>query len=25
VGQNQSPAAGARVPPGGHVSVQFGR
>jgi cell division protein FtsI (penicillin-binding protein 3) len=25
VGQTQSPLAGARVPPGGHVSVVFGR
>jgi cell division protein FtsI (penicillin-binding protein 3) len=25
VGQDQSPAAGSRVPPGGHVSVHFGR
>jgi len=25
VGQTQSPMAGTRVPPGGHVSVQFGR
>ncbi len=25
VGQEQSPAAGSRVPPGGHVSVRFGR
>lgn len=25
VGHEQSPAAGARIPPGGHVSVRFGR
>jgi cell division protein FtsI (penicillin-binding protein 3) len=25
VGQDQSPAAGSRIPPGGHVSVRFGR
>jgi cell division protein FtsI (penicillin-binding protein 3) len=25
VGQDQSPAAGSRIPPGGHVSVHFGR
>jgi cell division protein FtsI (penicillin-binding protein 3) len=25
VGLDQSPAAGARIPPGGHVSVHFGR
>lgn len=25
VGQEQSPAAGSRVPPGGHVMVRFGR
>jgi cell division protein FtsI (penicillin-binding protein 3) len=25
VGREQSPAAGSRVPPGGHVSVRFGR
>jgi cell division protein FtsI/penicillin-binding protein 2 len=25
VGQTQLPAAGSRVPPGGHVAVQFGR
>ena len=25
VGQEQSPAAGSRIPPGGHVSVRFGR
>ncbi len=25
VGQTQSPLAGARIPPGGHVAVQFGR
>jgi cell division protein FtsI (penicillin-binding protein 3) len=25
VGQEQSPAAGSRIPPGGHVSVHFGR
>jgi cell division protein FtsI/penicillin-binding protein 2 len=25
VGQDQSPVAGARIPPGGHVSVRFGR
>ncbi len=25
VGHEQSPAAGSRVPPGGHVSVRFGR
>jgi cell division protein FtsI (penicillin-binding protein 3) len=25
VGQTQSPIAGSRIPPGGHVSVQFGR
>jgi hypothetical protein len=25
VGQTQSPLAGARIPPGGHVSVVFGR
>ena len=25
VGQDQSPIAGARIPPGGHVSVRFGR
>jgi cell division protein FtsI (penicillin-binding protein 3) len=25
VGQDQSPVAGARIPPGGHVSVHFGR
>jgi hypothetical protein len=25
VGQTQSPGAGARIPPGGHVSVVFGR
>jgi cell division protein FtsI (penicillin-binding protein 3) len=25
VGQDQSPAAGSRIPPGGHVSVKFGR
>jgi cell division protein FtsI (penicillin-binding protein 3) len=25
VGQTQSPAAGSRIPPGGHVAVQFGR
>ena len=25
VGQTQSPIAGARIPPGGHVAVQFGR
>jgi hypothetical protein len=25
VGLDQSPAAGSRIPPGGHVSVRFGR
>jgi len=25
VGQDQSPVAGSRIPPGGHVAVQFGR
>ncbi len=25
VGQTQSPVAGSRIPPGGHVTVQFGR
>jgi beta-lactam-binding protein with PASTA domain len=25
VGREQSPAAGSRIPPGGHVSVVFGR
>jgi len=25
VGQEQSPAAGSRIPPGGHVNVRFGR
>ena len=25
VGQEQSPSAGSRIPPGGHVSVHFGR
>lgn len=25
IGQDQSPAAGSRIPPGGHVSVHFGR
>jgi hypothetical protein len=25
IGQGQSPAAGSRIPPGGHVSVHFGR
>jgi len=25
VGQDQSPVAGSRIPPGGHVSVHFGR
>jgi cell division protein FtsI (penicillin-binding protein 3) len=25
VGQDQSPAAGSRIPPGGHVAVHFGR
>jgi cell division protein FtsI (penicillin-binding protein 3) len=25
VGQDQSPVAGSRIPPGGHVTVQFGR
>jgi cell division protein FtsI (penicillin-binding protein 3) len=25
VGQEQSPTAGARIPPGGHVTVRFGR
>jgi cell division protein FtsI (penicillin-binding protein 3) len=25
VGQDQSPSAGSRIPPGGHVSVHFGR
>jgi hypothetical protein len=25
VGLEQSPAAGSRIPPGGHVSVRFGR
>jgi len=25
VGQEQSPMAGSRIPPGGHVSVRFGR
>jgi cell division protein FtsI (penicillin-binding protein 3) len=25
VGQTQSPTAGSRIPPGGHVSVRFGR
>jgi len=25
VGQDQSPAAGSRIPPGAHVSVRFGR
>jgi cell division protein FtsI (penicillin-binding protein 3) len=25
VGQSQSPVAGSRIPPGGHVTVQFGR
>ena len=25
VGQDQSPAAGSRIPPGGHVTVHFGR
>jgi cell division protein FtsI (penicillin-binding protein 3) len=25
VGQEQTPAAGVRIPPGGHVSVRFGR
>jgi cell division protein FtsI (penicillin-binding protein 3) len=25
VGQDQSPTAGSRIPPGGHVSVRFGR
>ena len=25
VGQEQLPAAGSRIPPGGHVSVRFGR
>jgi cell division protein FtsI (penicillin-binding protein 3) len=25
IGQTQSPVAGARIPPGGHVSVTFGR
>jgi len=25
VGQEQSPVAGSRIPPGGHVSVRFGR
>jgi len=25
VGQDQSPPAGSRIPPGGHVSVRFGR
>ena len=25
IGQTQSPIAGSRIPPGGHVSVQFGR
>jgi cell division protein FtsI (penicillin-binding protein 3) len=25
VGQDQSPVAGSRIPPGGHVSVRFGR
>jgi cell division protein FtsI (penicillin-binding protein 3) len=25
VGQSQSPAAGSRIPPGGHVNVRFGR
>jgi cell division protein FtsI (penicillin-binding protein 3) len=25
VGQDQSPEAGARIPPGGHVAVRFGR
>jgi hypothetical protein len=25
VGQEQSPAAGSRIPPGGHVSVRFSR
>ena len=25
VGQEQSPSAGSRIPPGGHVSVRFGR
>jgi cell division protein FtsI (penicillin-binding protein 3) len=25
VGQSQSPMAGSRIPPGGHVTVQFGR
>jgi cell division protein FtsI (penicillin-binding protein 3) len=25
VGQEQTPAAGARIPPGGHVNVRFGR
>ena len=25
VGLDQSPVAGSRVPPGGHVSVHFGR
>jgi cell division protein FtsI (penicillin-binding protein 3) len=25
VGQDQSPASGSRIPPGGHVSVRFGR
>jgi len=25
VGQEQNPAAGSRIPPGGHVSVKFSR
>jgi hypothetical protein len=25
VGLDQAPAAGSRIPPGGHVSVRFGR
>jgi PASTA domain len=25
VGQEQSPPAGSRMPPGGHVNVRFGR
>jgi hypothetical protein len=25
VGQDQTPVAGSRIPPGGHVSVRFGR